>query len=52
MNNELETMVTIQNEAENRPETDMLPLDPEGKALAERKRFTFDTVTTPIDPLR
>ena len=52
MSNELETMVTIQNEADNRPETDMLPLDAEGKTLAEHKRYTFDVVETPVDPLR
>ena len=28
------------------------PLDPEGEALAEHKRFTFDIVATPVDPLR
>lgn len=28
------------------------PLDPEGKALAEHKRFTFDIIATPVDPLR
>ena len=28
------------------------PLDPEGQALAEHKRFTFDIVNTPVDPLR
>lgn len=28
------------------------PLDPEGKTLAEHKRFTFDVINTPVDPLR
>ena len=28
------------------------PLDPEGIKLAEHKRFTFDIVNTPVDPLR
>jgi len=28
------------------------PLDPEGKRLAEHKRFTFDIINTPVDPLR
>lgn len=28
------------------------PLDPEHEALAEHKRFTFDIVATPTDPLR
>lgn len=31
---------------------DLQPLDPEGQALAEHKRFTFDIVNTPVDPLR
>lgn len=28
------------------------PLDPEGRKLAEHKRFTFDIVDAPADPLR
>lgn len=28
------------------------PLDPEHKRLAEKKRFTFDIIETPSDPLR
>lgn len=28
------------------------PLNPEGIALAEDKRFTFDIIQTPVDPLR
>lgn len=28
------------------------PLDPEGVKLAEHKRFTFDVIDTPVDPLR
>ena len=28
------------------------PLDAEGKTLAEEKRFTFDIIDTPADPLR
>ena len=28
------------------------PLDPEGVAMAEHKRYTFDVIDTPIDPLR
>lgn len=31
---------------------EMMPLDPEGERLAEHKRFTFDIVNTPVDPLR
>lgn len=52
MSNDLETMVMIQDEADKRGEAEMLPLDPEGKALAEHKRFTFDVIETPVDPLR
>ena len=40
-------------EAENRAMGGKLPpLNPEGEALAEHKRFTFDIVETPVDPLR
>ena len=28
------------------------PLDPEHEALAEHKRFTFDVIAIPTDPLR
>lgn len=28
------------------------PLDPEGRRLAEEKRFTFDVIAVPTDPLR
>lgn len=31
---------------------EMHPLDAEGKALAEHKRFSFDIIDTPVDPLR
>ena len=31
---------------------ELQPLNPEGEALAEHKRFTFDIVNTPVDPLR
>lgn len=27
-------------------------LDPETKRLAEKKRFTFDVISVPVDPLR
>ena len=53
MSNDLNTIVTIQNEAEKEHELNApLPLDAEGQALAEHKRFTFDVVETPVDPLR
>ena len=31
---------------------DLQPLNPEGEAIAEHKRFTFDIISTPVDPLR
>ena len=31
---------------------ELQPLDPEGRELAEHKRFTFDIINTPVDPLR
>lgn len=46
----LETMTAIQEETERT--NSQLPLDEEGKALAEKKRFTFDVIVTPVDPLR
>ena len=53
MSNDLQTMVNIMNEYENdREGSDLIPLDAEGKALAEGKRFTFDVITVPTDPLR
>lgn len=53
MTNDLNTMVDIMNESDNdREGSDLIPLDAEGKALAEGKRFTFDVIVTPVDPLR
>lgn len=52
MTNDLNTMVDIMNETENDHEGDLIPLDAEGKKLAEHKRFTFDVIDTPTDPLR
>lgn len=52
MSNDLNTMVDIMNESEKSNEGDLIPLDAEGKALAEGKRFTFDVITVPTDPLR
>lgn len=50
---DLDTMHSIQNEkAKELTKEDMHPLDPEGTAMAEHKRFTFDIVDTPSDPLR
>lgn len=33
-------------------ESEMPVLNPEGIRLAEEKRFTFDVINTPVDPLR
>ena len=50
---DLRTMKSIQDEkAKELAGKNLKPLDPEGKALAEHKRFTFDIVNTPVDPLR
>lgn len=53
MTRELETMDAIirekNMEIEDKP---LKPLDPEGIKLAEHKRFTFDIIDTPVDPLR
>lgn len=50
---ELEVMNTIQSQKEKDINTEQqIPLDDEGKELAEKKRFTFDVVSIPIDPLR
>lgn len=53
MNRDLDVMKNIQNEKEKDINgSDLQPLNPEGVALAEHKRFTFDVVDTPVDPLR
>ena len=53
MSNDLNTMVTIMDEADKAHEAEqMIPLDDEGRALAEHKRFTFDVISVPVDPLR
>lgn len=52
MTREME-MNSIQVEkAKEMAERDLLPLDAEGRKIAEHKRFTFDIVDTPTDPLR
>lgn len=49
----IDTMATIQEEkAKDIGHQETQPLDPEGVALAEHKRFTFDIIDTPVDPLR
>lgn len=53
MSERLESMIAIINEKSKEIETkEQQPLDGEGIAMAEHKRFTFDIVDTPVDPLR
>lgn len=54
MNRELETMEQIIREKDKGMQRDMLPLDDEGRAVAEEKRKTFDLPTNAVkvDPLR
>ena len=53
MNRELETMTRIQDEkARETGSGQMLPLNSEGIEVAKHKRFTFDIVDVPTDPLR
>ena len=50
---DLDVMHSIQKEkAKELAKKEMQPLDPEGEAMAEHKRFTFDIIDTPTDPLR
>lgn len=53
MERDLSIMDAIQTEKEKDIQaTDLQPLDPEGEAMAEHKRFTFDLIDIPNDPLR
>lgn len=53
MEKRLEEMAAIMEEKNREISTGKLPhLDPEGVALAEHKRETFDIIDTPVDPLR
>ena len=53
MTRDLDTMAQIMEQKERDIEREgQPPLDPEGKRLAEEKRFTFDVIDTPSDPLR
>lgn len=53
MKMDLDVMAAIQNEKEKELKAQELqPLTPEGIAMAEHKRFTFDVVDIPTDPLR
>lgn len=50
---DLNVMKAIQNEKAKEIEAAAAhKLDPEGKAMSEHKRFTFDIIDTPVDPLR
>lgn len=53
MEKALTVMEEIQKQKEHEISRDgLIPLDPEGRRLSEYKRFTFDIVDTPLDPLR
>lgn len=53
MERNLKTMETIMKEKDRDiARAQQQPLDAEGQKLAETKRFTFDIIETPIDPLR
>lgn len=50
---ELEVMESIQSQKTlDEKAKDLQPLDAEGKKMSEHKRFTFDIVDIPSDPLR
>ena len=52
-NRSLSVMAAIQDEKAKDIEKDgQLPLDPEGAAVAEHCRFSFDIIDTPVDPKR
>lgn len=53
MTRDLKVMAAIQKEKAKEIERGAKhPLDAEGDKLAETKRFTFDIIDTPVDPLR
>lgn len=53
MTRDLDVITDIQNQkVKEMEDTELHPLDDEGVAMAEHKRFTFDLVDTPTDPLR
>lgn len=50
---DLDIMTNIQNQKEKDLKgKELRPLDAEGIRLAEHKRYTFDIVDLPTDPLR
>lgn len=53
MERNLDIMAAIQAEKEkDMARQDQQPLDAEGTMMAEHKRFTFDVIDIPTDPLR
>lgn len=53
MERDLEIMNIIQTEKEKDiAQEELQPLNDEGETMAEHKRFTFDVVDIPSDPLR
>ena len=53
MTRDLNIMDQIQQQKEKDIEREtLMPLDEEGKELAEGKRITFDIIQIPSDPLR
>ena len=50
---DLDTMATIMDQKDlDLADDGLMPLDPETEKLAEHKRFTFDIIAIPSDPLR
>jgi len=53
MTRDLEVMSDIQKQKDiDIKGKDLIPLDAEGVTLAEHKRYTFDIIDLPTDPLR
>lgn len=53
MTRDLDIMRTIIDQKEKDIEaSELQPMNPEGRYMAEHKRFTFDVVDVPTDPLR
>jgi len=53
MERDLNVMDEILNQKEKDiSKVELHPLDDEGRTLAEGKRFTFDVIAIPTDPLR
>lgn len=53
MKPDIQTISVIQEEKQHDVNAAQLPpIDSEIRELAEGKRFTFDVINTPVDPLR